>query len=96
MEMDEKQSDQGVVYEVRALTNRWVEPMAGTVVSSHRSAKAAMDAFQREPQTGSDGGRSTSGNYQAKAVVRVDTDGSESVLLPPPAGGGLLKWPYTN
>lgn len=95
--MDEMPSDQGVVYEVRALTNRWVEPMAGTVISSHRSAKAAMDAFQREPQTGSDGGgRSTSGNYQAKAVVRIDTDGSESVLLPPPAGGGLLKWPYTN
>ncbi len=93
MEMGKKQSD-GAVYEVRALTNRWIEPMVGTVISTHSSAKAAMDAFQRPPAS-SEGGRST-GGYVAKAVVRVDPDGSESVVLPPPAGGGLQSWPYSR
>lgn len=88
--------EQGVVYEVRALTNRWIEPTVGRVISSHTSAHAAWAAFKKEPQTGSNGsGRSTSSNFEAKAVVRVAADGSESMVLPPPAGGGLLKWPYT-
>lgn len=88
-------SERGVVYEVRALTNRWVEPQKGPVISSHSSAKAAWAAFEMEPQSGSDGsGRTSTGNYVAKAVVRVDTQGGESMVLPPPAGGGLLAWPY--
>ncbi len=88
---------QGVVYEVRALTNRWLEPKAGPVISSHTSAGAAWDAFKREPQEASDGsGRTTKGNYVAKAVVRVDEEGNESMVLAPPAGGGLLAWPYSE
>ncbi len=87
----------GVVYEVRALTNRWLEPKAGPVISSHSSAGAAWEAFKREPQEGSDGsGRTTKGNYVAKAVVRVDEEGNESMVLAPPAGGGLLAWPYSE
>jgi len=89
--------EQGVVYEVRALTNRWVEPKAGPVISSHSSARAAWDAFEREPKEATDGtGRTTQGNYVAKAVVRVDAQGNESMILAPPAGGGLLAWPYSN
>ena len=89
------ESERGVVYEVRALTNRWVEPQAGPVISTHASARAAWDDFQKEPQSGSDGsGRTSTGNYVAKAVVRVDSQGGESMVLPPPAGGGLLAWPY--
>lgn len=88
-------AERGVVYEVRALTNRWVEPQKGPVISSHASAKAAWAAFENEPQSGTDGsGRTSTGNYVAKAVVRVDSEGGESMVLPPPAGGGLLAWPY--
>lgn len=87
----------GVVYEVRALTNRWLEPKAGPVISSHSSASAAWDAYKREPKEATDGtGRTTKGNFVPKAVVRVDTDGTESMILAPPAGGGLLAWPYNT
>ena len=89
------ESERGVVYEVRALTNRWVEPQKGPVISSHASAKAAWAAFNNEPQRASDGsGRTSTGDYVAKAVVRVDSKGGESMVLPPPAGGGLLSGPY--
>ena len=89
--------EQGVVYEVRALTNRWLEPQAGPVISTHRTARAAWDAFKKEPQSGSDGsGRRSGGDYVAKAVVRVDAQGGESMVLPPPQGGGLQKWPYNR
>ncbi len=95
MDVDEQQSPKrAVVYEVRALTNRWTDPKAGPVISSHSSARSAWEAFKREPQAGTDGGRSSSGNYVPKAVVRVGEDGEESMVLPPPAGGGLLTWPY--
>jgi hypothetical protein len=88
----------GFVYEVRALTNRWTDPQAGPVISSHRSARAAQNAFDREPQFAEDGtGRTTYGNYVAKAVVRVDDQGRESMMLAPPiAGSGLRDWPYAN
>jgi len=87
----------GVVYEVRALTDRWVAPMKGDVLSTHTSAHAAMDAFGREPKGASDGtGRTTRGNFVPKAVVRVDADGRESMLLPPPVGKGNIAWPYSN
>jgi len=90
-------SEHGVVYEVRNLTDRWVTPMAGTVVSSHASAEAAMASFKGQPQAATDGtGRTTHGNYQAQAVIRVDASGGESVVLPPPAGGGLQAWPYNS
>jgi len=89
--------EQGVVYEVRALTNRWVEPKAGPVISTHSSARAAWEAFKREPKEATDGtGRTSQGNYVAKAVVRVDAQGNESMILAPPAGGGILAWPYSN
>jgi hypothetical protein len=89
--------EQGVVYEVRALTNRWLDPQAGPVISSHRSARSAWDAFKQEPQAGTDGsGRTSGGNYVAKAVVRVDAQGGESMVLPPPQGGGLIAWPYNK
>ena len=89
------ESERAVVYEVRALTNRWVEPQKGPMISSHASAKAAWAAFENEPQCGSDGsGRTSTGNYVSKAVVRVDVQGGESMVLLPPSGGGLLSWPY--
>lgn len=89
---------EGVVYEVRALSNRWLEPMKGEVLSRHSSAKAAMDALAREPQAAADGtGRTSHGNYVAKAVVRLDAQANESVVLPPPIdGGGRIAWPYSN
>ena len=88
---------EGAVYEVRALTNRWLEPMKGDVISTHTSAVAAMDAFGHEAQASTDGtGRSSRGNYVAKAVVRVDARGTESVVLAPPVGTGSLAWPYEN
>lgn len=90
-------ANKSVVYELRALTNRWIEPSAGPVISTHSTPKAAWDAFSREPKDASDGtGRTAHGNYVAKAVVRVDTDGTESMILPPPAGEGILNWPYAN
>ncbi|MEA2500693.1 MAG: hypothetical protein QOD01_804 [Actinomycetota bacterium] len=97
MDSAEKRAEpeRGVVYEVRALTNRWLEPQVGPVISSHSSAQAAWEAFKKEPQAGADGsGRTSGGNYVAKAVVRVDAQGGESMVLPPPAGGGLIAWPY--
>ncbi len=91
------ENNKSVVYEVRALTNRWVHPSAGPVISSHATPKAAWDAFNRGPREATDGtGRSTYGDFVAKAVVRVGTDGSESMILPPPAGEGILNWPYNN
>ena len=88
---------EGAVYEVRALTNRWLEPMKGDVISSHTSAVAAMDAFGRQAQASTDGtGRTSRGNFVAKAVVRVDAQGTESVVLAPPMGTGTLAWPYEN
>ncbi len=90
-------ANKSIVYEVRALTNRWIEPSAGPVISSHSTPKAAWDAYNRESKEASDGtGRTTYGNFVAKAVVRVDTDGKESMILPPPAGEGILNWPYAN
>lgn len=90
-------ANKSVVYELRALTNRWIEPSAGPVISTHSSAKAAWDAFTREPKGADDGtGRTAHGNFVAKAVVRVDPDGTESMILPPPAGSGILNWPYAN
>jgi hypothetical protein len=87
----------GVVYEVRALTDRWAAPMKGDVISRHASPQAAMDALGREPQGATDGtGRTSHGNFVPKAVVRVDSQGNESMLLPPPVGGGNLAWPYSN
>jgi len=90
--------EEGVVYEVRALSNRWLEPMKGEVLSRHSSAKAAMAAFEREAQAATDGtGRTSRGNFVAKAVVRVDAQANESVVLPPPIdGGGRVAWPYNN
>ncbi|HEX8771429.1 MAG TPA: hypothetical protein VF711_11740 [Acidimicrobiales bacterium] len=93
----ESTSDKSVVYELRALTNRWESPSAGPVISSHATPKAAWDAFNNAPKEATDGtGRSTYGNFVAKAVVRVDPDGTESMILPPPAGEGILNWPYSN
>ncbi len=90
-------NSKSVVYEVRALTNRWIHPSAGPVISSHSTPKAAWDAFNKGPKEATDGtGRSTYGNFVAKAVVRVGADGSESMILPPPAGEGILNWPYAN
>ncbi|MGI9033539.1 MAG: hypothetical protein ACR2HY_07645 [Acidimicrobiales bacterium] len=82
---------------MRELTDRWVKPMAGTVLSSHGSAGAAMDAFKHQPQSATDGtGQASRGNYRPTAVVRVAAGGQESIVLPPPAGGGLMAWPYSN
>lgn len=87
----------GVVYELRALSNRWVEPTTGSVISSHGTAKAAWAAFEGQPREASDGtGQTTWGNFVAKAVIRVGTDGTETMVLPPPAGSGILNWPYSN
>jgi hypothetical protein len=99
MDETEKASagSKGVTYEVRALTDRWVAPTKGDVISSHTSARAAMNAFAREPEGATDGtGRTSHGNFVAKAVVRVDAQGKESMLLPPPVGSGNIAWPYPN
>jgi len=95
--VDTAADEDGAVYEVRALTNRWIEPTVGPVLSSHSSAAAAMSAFKQENKEADDGtGRTTRGNFVAKAVVRVDAQGGESMVLPEPAGGGLLAWPYNK
>ncbi|MFN2505104.1 MAG: hypothetical protein ABR540_12920 [Acidimicrobiales bacterium] len=67
MHKTEKQSKQegqeeGVVYEVRTLPDRWEEPIGDEVLSTHSSAEAALDAKTDELQLADDGtGRSTQG-----------------------------------
>lgn len=83
MNKTENRGQQGVVYELRTLTNRWVEPMGREVLSTHSSAQAANDAYEREAQAAKDGtGRSTYGSYVPNIVVRVNGDGTESVAVP--------------
>ena len=89
----------GVVYEVRTLPDRWVEPMGHDVISVHRTADAALDAYESLPQRADDGtGRSTYGSFVPSVVVRVNGDGTESVTVrrpmaaprTNPSGGG--RW----
>jgi hypothetical protein len=89
----------GVVYQVRTLPNRWVEPMGSEVISTHDSAQAALAAYEAQRQTADDGtGRSTYGSFVPSIVVRVDGDGGESVTVRRPlaaprtesSGGG--RW----
>lgn len=88
------QQQEGLVYEVREVTDRWAEPTSGTVISRHSSAQEALDALHDEPQYSSDGtGRSAQGNYVSKVCVRIDAEGNESMLLEPPRSDGLLTWP---
>lgn len=85
------------MYEVRALTNRWLEPLGSQVISSHGSAEAALAALDDQPPIAGDGTRRTThGEYVAKVAVRVNADGTESSVLPPPHGEGLRPWPYSR
>ena len=72
----------GVVYELRALPDRWVEPMGRDVLSSHDSAHAAQAAYERLQQADDGTGRTTWGSYVPNIVVRVNGDGTESVAVP--------------
>jgi hypothetical protein len=82
-ENDSTQQRKGVVFELRTLPNRWVEPMGREVLSSHNSAHAAQAAYERRDRSADNGtGRSTSGNYVPNIVVRVNGDGTESVAVP--------------
>ena len=75
----------GVRYELRSLTDRWMQPMGSLVLSTHGTADAALAAQQREPQQSTTGGgRSTRGTFVPNIVVRVDIDGSESPTVPKP------------
>lgn len=75
----------GVVYEVRTLPDRWTEPMGKDVLSVHSTAQAALDAYQALPQTADDGtGRSTYGSFVPSIVIRVNANSSESVTVPRP------------
>lgn len=83
MNKTENRDQQGVVYELRTLTDRWVEPMGREVLSTHSSAQAANDAYERQSQAAKDGtGRTTWGSYVPNIVVRVNGDGTESVAVP--------------
>lgn len=75
----------GVRYELRSLTDRWMQPMGSVVLSTHRTAEDALAAQKREPQQSTTGGgRSTRGSFVPNIVVRVDVDGSESPTVPKP------------
>ena len=77
----------GVVYEVRTLPDRWAEPMGHDVISVHTTADAALDAYESMPQRADDGtGRSTYGSFVPSVVVRVNGDGTESVTVRRPIG----------
>lgn len=83
---DRSEQQDGVRYELRSLTDRWIQPMGSLVLSTHPTADAALAAQQREPQESTTGGgRSTLGTFVPNIVVRVDVDGSESPTLPKPA-----------
>jgi len=72
-------------YELRSLTDRWVQPMGSAVLSTHASADAAFAAQKREPQQSTTGGgRSTRGTFVPSIIVRVDGDGRESPTVPKP------------
>lgn len=76
-----KSEEQGSVYQLRRLTDRWVQPLGGEVISSHDTREAALHAYDREPQTADDGsGRSTSGSFVPNVVVRVNPDGREEAV----------------
>lgn len=85
-ETNERSEQQdGVRYELRSLTDRWTQPMGSLVLSTHRTADAALAAQQREPQQSTTGGgRSTRGTFVPNIVVRVDIGGSESPIGPKP------------
>lgn len=75
----------GVRYELRSLTDRWMQPMGSVVLSTHGTADDALAAQQREPQQSTTGGgRSTRGTFVPNIVVRIDIDGSESPTVPKP------------
>lgn len=100
MPKNQNRSEQqdGVAYELRTLEDRWTQPMGSDVLSSHSSAQGALDAQAHEPQEADDGtGRSTLGSYVPNVIVRINGDGSESVIVPRPldvgtdrSGGG--RW----
>jgi len=84
----------GVTYQLRRLTDRWVHPMGGEVISTHPSQGAALAAYDREPQSGGDGsGRSTFGSFVPSVVIRVDADGTESVAMMRRTGGAPWTYP---
>lgn len=79
---------QGTVYQLRRLTDRWVQPLGGEVISTHDSEQSALAAYDREPRLASDGtGRSSAGSFVPNVVVRVDADGTESVTVRRTGGG---------
>ena len=83
-----EQQQRGGVYQVRRLDDRWVQPMGGDVLSTHDSERAAFAAYDRESQIAADGtGRSTAGSFVPRIVIRVNTDGSESVAVRRTGGG---------
>lgn len=71
----------GVVFELRRLTDRWLQPLGSEVISTHPSQGAALAAYDREAQGEGAGGRSTAGAFVPNIVVRVDPDGTESVAM---------------
>ena len=83
----------GVTYELRRLTDRWLQPMGGEVISTHPSQGAALAAYDREPQSGDGGGRSSNGSFVPNIVVRVDADGTETVAMMRPDVGADMSRP---
>lgn len=82
---DRSEQHDGIRYELRSLTDRWMQPMGSIVLSTHGTEEAALAAQRREPQQSTTGGgRSTRGTFVPNIVVRVDIDGSESPTVPRP------------
>jgi len=84
-----KTTEQGnAVYELRKLTDRWVQPLGEEVVSTHHSEEAALAAYDDQPKIAVDGtGRSGAGSFVPLVVVRVAADGRESVPVRRTGGG---------
>lgn len=78
---ESKSQEQGSVYQLRRLTDRWIQPLGGEVISTHDTRDAALQAYDREPQSANDGtGRSTKGSFVPNVVVRIDPDGTEEAV----------------
>ena len=89
--MSSSEQPRTTVYELRKLTDRWLQPLGDEVISTHDSERAALEAYDRQPRKGSDGsGRSSSGSFVPTVVVRVDPDGTESVAIR--RTGGRSGW----
>ncbi len=67
-------------YEVRDNLNPGAMPLGTAIRSRHRSPEAARAAIEREARRFRRSPHSTAGSYLPRTIVRLNADGSESLV----------------